>query len=327
MDAQVTGARARAVVLFSGGLDSRLTAEVLHRAGVQVVLLRHGSVFSPAGDSDASALPYPLVVRDISREMVELVKNPRYGLGRNANPCLDCKQMMYGMAWAEAQRQGADFVATGEVLGQRPMSQYRDAFRRMEKGAHVEGLVVRPLCGKLLPPTIPEQRGLIDRQALLDISGRSRKCQLELAAQWGITGFSAPAGGCKLTDPQFAGRILRLARDGTLTVETARAVCHGRMFDLGNTVLLLVGRHHEDNTVLLADAPEASLVLELRGRPGPVACFLGQPSAEQLQDAKRLVIRYSRFRDLDIGQVREVGLEQMRREWRERHGDGRGALP
>ena len=188
--------KAKAVVLFSGGLDSWLACEALRRAGVAVVALRHHSIFFPMKEGKARQLPWPLVTREISSEMVELVRSPQHGYGKNANPCLDCKQMMYGLAWAEAQRQGADFIATGEVLGQRPMSQRADAFRLMERRGGVEGLVVRPLCGRLLAPTIPEQKGLIRRDDLLDITGRSRKRQLELAAEWGIEGFTNPAGGC-----------------------------------------------------------------------------------------------------------------------------------
>ncbi|GAH84261.1 unnamed protein product, partial [marine sediment metagenome] len=165
----------RAVLLYSGGLDSSLACEVLRRAGVGVVALHHHSVFFPLREARAGAPACPTITRDITEEMIRLVAEPHYGLGKNANPCLDCKQHMYGLAWQEAQRQGADFIATGEVLGQRPMSQNRQAFARMEKGAGLRGLVVRPLSGRLLPPTVPEEQGLIDRADLLDLQGRSRK--------------------------------------------------------------------------------------------------------------------------------------------------------
>jgi hypothetical protein len=309
---RTSGSRAKAVLLFSGGLDSSLACEVLRRAGVEVVVLRHHSIFFPLREGKGYAPPCEVITREISEEMVELVRSPQYGHGKNANPCLDCKQMMYGKAWAEAQRQGADFVATGEVLGQRPMSQHMGAFRRMEKGAGVAGLVVRPLSAKLLPPTIPEQRGLIDRADMLDISGRSRKRQMELAAEWGIDDYPTPAGGCKLTDPQFAERVFRFRDLGYLAVEHLRAARWGRLFELGEHALVLVGRNHEDNQGLLADAPEDALILELVDHPGPLACLIGTPSAEELDEARRLVIRYSRFRTLSPGAVGACSVSEAR---------------
>jgi len=295
-------AQPRAVVLFSGGLDSILAAEVLRRAGAQVVLLRHTSIFYPLKER-GYVPPCPMVVRDISEEMVKLVGRPRYGHGRNANPCLDCKQMMYGLAWREAQRQGADFIATGEVLGQRPMSQNIEAFHRMEKGAGVRGLVVRPLSGRLLPPTIPEEKGLIRREDLLDIRGRSRQRQIALAAEWGIESYPQPAGGCRLTVPQYAERVFALAGMGFKDTASLALVRHGRLFPLNGAAFLVVGRDERDNARILADAPQGALLLELRDRPGPLACLVGEPAEQDLEAAKRLVIRYSRFRDLPTEEV------------------------
>jgi tRNA-specific 2-thiouridylase len=294
--------RARAVVLFSGGLDSTLAAEVLRRAGVEVVLLRHTSIFYPLREG-TYVPPCPIIIRDISETMARLVADPKYGHGRNANPCLDCKQMMYGLAWQEAQRRGAHFIATGEVLGQRPMSQNPEAFARMEKGAGVRGLVVRPLSGRLLPPTIPEQKGLIRREDLLDLRGRSRKGQMELAARWGITSYPQPAGGCRLTVPQYAERVFALAELGYRDVASLALVRHGRFFALDGGAFVVVGRDEADDEAILSAAPAGSLLLELRERPGPLACVVGAPSEAALQEARSLVVRYSRFRDLPADEV------------------------
>jgi hypothetical protein len=293
-----------AVLLFSGGLDSCLACEVLLRAGVDVVVLRHYSVFFPLSEGGSYRPDCRVVTRDVTDDMIRLVAAPQYGFGSNANPCLDCKQMMYGRAWAEAERQGAGFIATGEVLGQRPMSQRVDAFRRMEKGAGVEGLVVRPLSGKLLDPTIPEERGLIGRDDLLDICGRSRKRQMALAAEWGITDYPTPAGGCKLTDPQYAKRTLRLREMGLLRADCLRAVRHGRFYPLNECCFVLVGRNYADNQALLADAPAGSTLLEIEGKPGPLACLVGDSQPADAEEAARLVIRHSRFRDLPAEAVR-----------------------
>ncbi len=316
--------KAKAVLLHSGGLDSCLACTALLRAGVEVVVLRHHSIFYPLREGHGYSPPCEMVTREVSAEMVELVREPRYGLGKNANPCLDCKQMMYGKAWEEAQRQRADFIATGEVLGQRPMSQNVGAFRRMEKGADVWELVVRPLSGRLLPPTVAEQRGLLSREDMLDFQGRTRKPQMELAARWGIEDYPTPAGGCKLTDPQFARRVFQVRDMGLLSVDTLRAARSGRFFPLDGRAFALVGRNHQDNLRLLQDAPPDSTMLELRDRPGPMACVVGRPSAEDLEVAKRLVVRYSRFRDLPAREVR-TGTVAEARAWqleRAEHQEG-----
>ncbi len=308
-----------AVLLFSGGLDSILSAEVLRRAGVEVILLRHHSIFFPLKEG-SYVPPCRCIVREVSEEMVRLVREPEYGFGKNVNPCLDCKQMMYGKAMAEAGRLGADFIATGEVLGQRPMSQRRDAFRRMEKGAGVVDMVVRPLSGRLLPPAIPEQRGLIDREDLLDFQGRSRKRHMALAEQWGIEHYPSPAGGCRLTDPHFAERVEALREMGYAEMEHLRAVRHGRFFVLGERTYALVGRNHEDNLALAADAPPGCRMLDLDGRPGPLAALAGESDEQQLEEARRLVIRYSRFGDLPASEVLVESPEQCRR--RKAAGEG-----
>lgn len=288
--------RPRAVLLYSGGLDSSIACEVLLRAGVEVIILRHHSVFFPL-KTPAYTPPCTVVTRDVTEDMIERVKHPEHGLGRNANPCLDCKQMMYGRAWREAERFGGQFIATGEVLGQRPMSQHLGAFARMEKGAGVEGRVVRPLSARLLPPTVPEKEDLIRREDMLAIQGRSRSRQMELAAQWGITDYPTPAGGCKLTDPQYARRVLDLRDMGLLEEAHLRAARHGRFVPLGDRTVALVGRNHEDNVALRDAAPPDALLMALKGRPGPLGCVIGEPTDGSLEEARKLVVRYTRFKD------------------------------
>jgi tRNA U34 2-thiouridine synthase MnmA/TrmU len=321
--AEDSGRKVRSVHLFSGGLDSILSAEVLRRrAGVEVILLRHYSVFYPPSARSGYMPPCTIIERDITAEMVALVKDPAYGYGSHANPCLDCKEMMYRKAWEEARRQGADFVSTGEVLGQRPMSQHEGAFKRMEKGAGVEGLVVRPLSGKLLPPTIPERKGLLHRKDLLDIQGRSRRGQLDLARRWGIEEFPSPAGGCKLTDPQYGSRVLSLSRGGLMTAENCRAARHGRFVELGDAAIALVGRNHEDNRLLIEDAPDGAVMFELKERPGPVACLIGDAADETQAEVRRLVIQYSRFDGLPLSAVGVFTVSDLRARWAEREAGG-----
>jgi len=305
--------RARAVVLLSGGLDSLLVVEVLLRADVEVIGLNHTSIFYPGKPGLADKVRCQVVTRDISAEMLALVSAPQHGFGKNANPCLDCKQMMYGLAWAEAQRQDAQFIATGEVLGQRPMSQHRGAFNMMERGAGVEGRVVRPLCAQLLEPTLAEQAGLFRREDMLDISGRSRKRQMALAAEWGIVDYPSPAGGCKLTDPNYSQRLFRLRDKGHLALGPLRAACHGRLLDLaGADAFLLVGRNDDDNTALLADAPDDARILEMADVPGPLGCVIGAVNDDQLTEARRILVSYSRFKDTPPESVLVMSVSEAR---------------
>ncbi len=200
---------AKAVALLSGGLDSMLAIRLLIEQGVEVEALHFVSVFDcGATDADncagsqraAAQLGVPLRFEEISDELLEIVKNPKHGRGHNMNPCIDCHAMMVRRAAAVMRGIGADFLCSGEVLGERPMSQRRDALGIVEREAAAEGLLLRPLSAQLLEPTIPEQKGWVDRAKLLRISGRCRKPQFELARTLNIGKFPTPAGGCLLTD-------------------------------------------------------------------------------------------------------------------------------
>ncbi|MGB9892969.1 MAG: hypothetical protein ACPLRA_01040, partial [Candidatus Saccharicenans sp.] len=179
----------RALLLFSGGLDSVLAGKVLEEQGIEIVGLTFKSQFFGADMAIRAAqdLGWPLLVVDISREQIRIVEQPKYGYGRNLNPCLDCHGQMARIAGELLGKYQADFVATGEVIGERPMSQNRQSLGIVEKLSGIKGLLLRPLSAKLLPATLPEEKGLVDRERLLDISGRSRKRQLELAEKFGST--------------------------------------------------------------------------------------------------------------------------------------------
>ena len=306
----------RTLLLYSGGLDSILACEVLRRAGVDVTLMYLECIFFGA----RTRLPYdpdtPVMHADVSRQMVDLLRAPRFGFGKNMNPCMDCKVMMYRIAWQEAQGIGADFISTGEVVGQRPFTQRTAAFRQMEAAAGLEGLVVRPLCARCLAPTIPERDALVDRERLLALHGRSRKPQMALAKLWGVENYPAPAGGCKLTDPNYAERVAHLREIDMLDLEHLKAVQAGRFFPQGAAAYVLVGRNHEDNLRLLEDCPDGAVMLELRGRPGPLACLVGSANDRSLMEAKRLVVRHSRLSGLGPDEVNVLGREEMRRAWR-----------
>lgn len=265
--------RARALLLFSGGLDSELAGKVLEEQGIEVVGLTFRSQFFGAAEAIRAAeeLGWPLLLVDINQEQIELVKNPKYGYGRWLNPCIDCHGQMAKIAAGLLEKYQADFVATGEVLGERPKSQNRQALSIVEKLSGLRGLVLRPLSARLLPPTIPEEKGLVERERLLDICGRSRKRQLELAEKYGLREFPTPAGGCLLTDPIFSSRLRRLmVWRGELRADDINLIKAGRVFFEADG-LIVVGRNEHENEKIAALAEESDILVTTSGKKGPLA--------------------------------------------------------
>src|SRR3990172_5077850 len=206
----------KALALLSGGLDSTLAAKVILEQGIELEALNFLTVFCTCTNRGATCLAsqkavetlgIPLKVFNISEEYLEIVKHPKHGYGSNMNPCIDCRIFIMKKTKAYMEKSGASFIVTGEVLGERPMSQRRDAMRLIEKEAGLEGVILRPLSAKLLPVTVPEKEGWVNRETLLAFQGRSRKPQMKLADHYGIHDYPSPAGGCLLTDPGFARRM------------------------------------------------------------------------------------------------------------------------
>ncbi|MGB9907695.1 MAG: tRNA 4-thiouridine(8) synthase ThiI [Candidatus Saccharicenans sp.] len=266
-------ARARALLLFSGGLDSVLAGKLLEEQGIEVVGLTFRSQFfgAEAAVRAAEELGWPLLVVDLSQEQIELVENPKYGYGRRLNPCIDCHGQMARVAGRLLGKYQADFVATGEVLGERPMSQNRQSLVIVEKLSGLKGLVLRPLSARLLEPTIPEEKGLVDRERLLDICGRSRKRQLELAEKYGLKEYPTPAGGCLLTDPVFSARLRRLMEwRGKLRAEDIDLIKTGRVF-FESDGLIVVGRDERENEKIAGLVGQSDILVTTAGIKGPLA--------------------------------------------------------
>ncbi|MCR4395874.1 MAG: tRNA 4-thiouridine(8) synthase ThiI [Candidatus Saccharicenans sp.] len=266
-------ARARALLLFSGGLDSVLAGKLLEEQGIEVVGLTFRSQFfgAEAAVRAAEELGWPLLVVDLSQEQIELVENPKYGYGRRLNPCIDCHGQMARVAGRLLGKYQADFVATGEVLGERPMSQNRQSLVIVEKLSGLKGLVLRPLSARLLEPTIPEEKGLVDRERLLDICGRSRKRQLELAEKYGLKEYPTPAGGCLLTDPVFSARLRRLMEwRGKLRAEDIDLIKTGRVF-FESEGLIVVGRDERENEKIAGLVGQSDILVTPAGIKGPLA--------------------------------------------------------
>lgn len=195
----------RAVGLLSGGLDSMLAARLLLDQGIEVLGMTFVTPFFGPEKAQRAAeqLGIPLEVMDITVEHFRILKAPRYGYGKGMNPCIDCHALMIRKAGKCVENGRADFVFTGEVLGQRPFSQTKPSLRAVEKESGFAGRVVRPLSALLLPETFPEKEGWLDRSRLLDLRGRSRKRQMALAELYGLRDYPTPAGGCLLTTPFF----------------------------------------------------------------------------------------------------------------------------
>jgi len=228
----------KALVVFSGGLDSILAVKILEEQGIEVTGLSFNSYFFDTEESKKTAeqLGIDLIIKDISEKQLDTVKNPQHGHGSALNPCIDCHGLMFKVAGELAELVGKgkkfDFIATGEVLGQRPFSQNSEALKKVEKLAGVE--ILRPLSAKLLPKTNYEEEGLVNRSKLLDISGKSRKRQLELVKKYGVKYFPSPAGGCRLTENEFGAKVKQLLEnDG-----------QNRELDKVDFELLRIGRHH-----------------------------------------------------------------------------------
>ena len=293
----------KAIALLSGGLDSTLSTKLILEQGVEVEAVNFLTVFcncTPRGKtclvskSAATKLGIKLKVFEVSREYLEIVKNPKHGYGRNMNPCLDCRIFMFKRAGQYMREIGASFLITGEVLGERPMSQRREAMRIIEKESGLEGLILRPLTAKLLDPTIPEKRGLISREKLLAIKGRSRKPQIELAEQLDINDYPCPAGGCLLTDPGFAGRIRDLKdHRPDFTVNDVQFLKIGRHFRLGPDTKLVVGRNEEENSRLANLAKNGDLRFYPTEIKGPTGIGRGVFGKNYIHIVSRIIARYS----------------------------------
>ena len=293
----------KAVALISGGLDSVLAAKVIMEQGFDVVGLYCTTAFSKSfgreRDTSAArvskALGIDLRVMDMGQAYIDLVRNPSHGYGKNVNPCIDCKIFMLKKARTVMDEVSASFVVTGEVLGQRPMSQRRDTLHIIERDSGMRGMIVRPLSATLLPPTSAEQDGLVQREKLLGISGRSRTIQLRLAERYGISGYSTPAGGCLLTDKNFSAKLRDLFDDKqAVTPNDIRLLTVGRHYRLDSGVKIVVGRDEQENTVLLSLAPHGYHLFTPRDFPGPVALLSGEPSQDLKQTIGRLIITYSK---------------------------------
>ncbi len=294
----------KAVGLLSGGLDSAIAAKLLLDQGIEVhvvnIAMPWGCGSSSRVTKLAEALGMPLKIIPLADDYLSILTKPKYGFGSAHNPCIDCHIYMVKKAVAYMQEIGASFVFTGEVLGQRPMSQRRKCLDWVEQDGGIPGRLLRPLSAKLLPITIPEQEGIVDREKLLDISGRARRRQYDLAVELGVVGFSAPGGGCLLTEKLFGARLEDVFKCGCPDIASTAVLGLGRYFRVNGDTFIILGRDQDENEKLIKYAMPEDILLRPTIFPGPVALLRSKAVTQDHAGlAAGLSQFYSKFRGKD----------------------------
>jgi len=295
----------KCIALISGGLDSALAAKLMLEQGIGVqglfLSMSWGCCEKDKAVSCAQQLGIPLMVLPVGEAYLDVIRQPKYGYGTGMNPCIDCRIYMFRIARQYMQELGAGFVVTGEVLGQRPMSQMRRPLGLIEAESGLEGLLLRPLSAQLLEPTLPELLGVVDRDRLLRIAGRSRQEQMALAQAEGISGYSTPAGGCLLTDEHFANKAKDLfAHEERPTTKDMELLTVGRHFRVGPRTKIILGRNEVENLLLEGHAQSGYTCL----RPmfaGPAALVAGECTEQAKHLAVRLITQHTKAEKLPGG--------------------------
>lgn len=275
--------KTKAILLLSGGLDSSLALHLMAKQGIELTVLHFTTLFCTCDKKGAGCganaysvckqLGIPLKIIEMTADYLPVIRNPRHGYGSGMNPCVDCRILMFSKAKKIMEEIGASFIITGEVLAQRPMSQMRYTLGLIERESGLQGKILRPLSAQHFPPTDAEKQGLVDRQQLLDISGRSRKPQITLAAQLGFTEYPCAAGGCLLTDKNFAIRLRDLFKYNIDNLNDIKLLKVGRHFRLSPLAKLIVGRNQTDNEQILRLAQSADSQFEVLNTGSPF-CLL-----------------------------------------------------
>lgn len=273
----------KAISLISGGLDSLLATKIISEQGIEVIGVHFSHVFTTPLFQEFKA-NIPIISKDlgikievfnINKDIIDIVLSPKHGYGSGINPCINCRILILKKAKIFMLKTGASFIITGEVLGQRPMSQNKRSIEIIERESSLTGLIVRPLCAKALGPSIPETKAWINRENLFAFHGRSRKPQLALAKKYGFSSFSTPAGGCLLTDPGFTRRIKESLNHNQQSLHDIELLKLGRHFRIQNKTKCIVGRNERENKLLLKLAHKDDLLFEPVTTPGPVLLLNG----------------------------------------------------
>lgn len=297
----------RAIALLSGGLDSTLAARLIKDMGVEITAVNFKSPFCLCDGARnggcghiaaraAKEMGIDLRMVFVGDEYIEMIKAPKFGYGKNLNPCLDCRIFIFKKAKEFMEETGASFIITGEVLGQRPMSQRRDAMNIIDRESGLKGYVLRPLSAKLLEPTIPEKEGIIDREKLLEISGRSRKPQMRLVEELDLHNFACPAGGCLLTDRMFANRMRDILKyNDSPSLNDISLLKVGRHFRISPDCKIIIGRNHLENEKIRALSRPEDCLFSVKEFKGPLALGRGRITRETIALVASIIARYSKI--------------------------------
>ncbi|KAF0217138.1 MAG: thiamine biosynthesis protein ThiI-related adenine nucleotide alpha hydrolase superfamily [Geobacteraceae bacterium] len=295
----------KALALLSGGLDSTLAVKVMLDQGIAVEALNFTSPFCTCTGKNAGCkseavrvaqeFNIPIKVMNKGVDYLEVVRKPKHGRGKGMNPCIDCRIFLLRKAKEYMAESGADFVITGEVLGQRPMSQRRDTLRVIERESGLAGLLLRPLSAKHFEPTIPEKEGWVDREKLLAIQGRSRREQMELAEELDVKNYPCPAGGCLLTELSFVSKVRDVFDHAdALNLRDFRLLKVGRHFRTGPGTKVLIGRNEAENEVLESAVQPGEAALRWLEGSSPLGVVMGKMDDSLLESAAKIVLRYTK---------------------------------
>ena len=289
----------KAIALFSGGLDSTLAMKLIIDQGIDVIACNINTGFGSTKDrythmkSMCDQVGAELRIIDIQSEYLQdVLFSPKYGYGKNFNPCIDCHAKMFEVAKRIMITEGASFLISGEVLGQRPMSQNKDALQTVLNESNCDGLLLRPMSAKCLKPIIAEETGLVDREKLEAIVGRNRERQFELATEFGLKDFESPGGGCLLTDENFSKKMRDFIAHDTFLIEDIPVLKYGRHLRLRDGAKLVVGRNQEENEKLQEMANSKFLHVKTSGIPGPHALLSANATDADKELAARIILTY-----------------------------------
>jgi len=302
----------KALALLSGGLDSTLAVKVILDQGIDVVGINFVSPFHISDKNEvekvAKKFKIPLKTVNLDKDYLRVIRNPKHGYGKHMNPCIDCRIFMLKKAKEYAEEIGASFIFTGEVLDERPMTQTRENLDLIEKEAGLKGKLLRPLSAKLLPKTEAE-KGWVDRKKLLDIKGRSRKRQIELAKKYRIKEYPSPAGGCLLTYKEFADKVRDLLKQKKkVSIKDINLLKIGRHFRFKKNKII-VGRNEEENKQLLKMKEKNDYYFEVPGCGSPITILRGPKTKEVIKKAAELTAHYSDAKEKKI--LVKYGIEKL----------------
>jgi len=303
----------KAIGLFSGGLDSALSAKIISLMGIEVTAVYFCQPWQEADlkkiQAVADGVGVHFKVIDLGQDYVDMIMSPEHGYGKGLNPCIDCHRMMICKAAELMKEIGAAFVFTGEVVGQRPMSQRKACLPLVERGTGIEGYVLRPLSAKLLEPTIPEQNGWVDREKLFNISGRGRREQMDLADQLGIREYLPTGGGCLVTDPHFGACLKDFLSWNYRDPKESAVLKWGRYFRLNELFIAIVGRDQRENSLLVQHAHPQDVIVRMAEAQGPVVLLKGTDPDEKIFGlAGGLAQQFSKSRDLPPQRVEHFSV-------------------